>query len=467
MAQDPAARPRGINFKLAIASLAFMAMTSSRAAAEAREFSLENGLKVIVQEDRRAPVVVSQVWYKVGSSYEHGGITGISHALEHMMFQGTARHGPGEFSRIISEHGGEENAFTGMDYTAYFQKLDRAHLAVSFDLEADRMRGLRLSDQEFGKEIKVVMEERRLRTEDNPEALVVETARALSFQTSPYRQPIIGWMNDIEELSVADLRAWYRRWYAPNNAVVVVVGDVVTDEVGALAKKYFGPVPKSPVLPVKSRTEVVQRGIRRATVRQPAKVPYLFLGFKVPVLRTAIGSKHVSREEVYALEVLAGVLSGGDSARLNRRLVRERQIAAAANAQYSLTDRLDSLFVLEATPAEGRTVQELETALREEIALLKTKPIDAAELRRIKAQVVANDVFERDSMFYQAMQIGLLETVGLDWRLKDQYVDNIKAVTAEEVQSAARKYFVDDGLTVAIMQPVSSSSLPATAEGAL
>ncbi|MGH8537325.1 MAG: M16 family metallopeptidase [Gammaproteobacteria bacterium] len=454
-------------FELTIASLAFTAITPTHAAAETREFSLENGLKVIVQEDHRAPVVVSQVWYKVGSSYEHGGITGISHALEHMMFQGTARHGPGEFSRIISEHGGEENAFTGIDYTAYFQKLDRAHLAVSFELEADRMRGLTLSDQEFGKEIKVVMEERRLRTDDNPEALVVETARALSFQTSPYRQPIIGWMNDIEQLSAADLRAWYRRWYAPNNAVVVVVGDIVTDEVGALAKKYFGPVPKSPVLPVKSRTEVVQKGLRRVTVRQPAKVPYLFMGYKVPVLRTAIGgSKHVSREEVYALEVLAGVLGGGDSARLNRRLVRERQIAAAANAQYSLTDRLDSLFVLEATPAEGRTVQELETALREEIALLKTRPIDAAELRRIKTQVIANDVYERDSMFYQAMQIGLMETVGLDWRLKDQYVDNIKAVTAEEVQSAARKYFVDDGLTVAIMQPVSSISLPETAEGA-
>nr|MDQ3565931.1 insulinase family protein [Pseudomonadota bacterium] len=284
----------------------------------------------------------------------------------------------------------------------------------------------------------------------------------------PYRQPVIGWMNDIEQLNATDLRSWYRRWYAPNNAVVVVVGDIVTDEVAALARKYFGPVPKSPVLPVKSRTEVAQKGIRRVTVRQPAKVPYLFLGFKVPVLRTAIGgSKHVSHEEVYALEVLAGVLSGGDSARLNRRLVRERQIAAAANARYSLTDRLDSLFVLEATPAEGRTVQELETALREEIALLKTKPIDAAELRRIKTQVIANDVYERDSMFYQAMQIGLMETVGLDWRLKDQYVDNIKAVTAEAVQSAAHKYFVDDRLTVAIMQPVSSSSLPATAEGAL
>ena len=196
------------------------------AAGAVTEYRLDNGLKLLVKEDHRAPVVVSQVWYKVGASYEHDGITGVSHVLEHMMFKGTDAHPPGEFSRIISENGGRENAFTSKDYTAYFQRLEKSRLAVSFELEADRMRNLHLQDKEFQKEINVVMEERRLRTEDKPTALTYEQFIAAAFVSGSVRIPTIGWMNDLENMELEDLQRWYQRWYAPNNAIVVVVGDV-------------------------------------------------------------------------------------------------------------------------------------------------------------------------------------------------------------------------------------------------
>jgi zinc protease len=425
------------------------------AAAEVREFMLDNGLKLIVQEDHRASVVVSEVWYKVGSSYEHEGITGVSHALEHMMFQGTERHPAGEFSRLISASGGEENAFTGSDYTAYFQTMAKENLSLSFELEADRMRGLALPEQEFAKEIKVVMEERRLRTDDKPESLMAETAMAVAFETSPYRHPVIGWMHDLEAMTVADLRAWYERWYAPNNATLVVVGDVEPGTVFDLAKRYFGPLVSGQRPAPKPAREVAQKGQRRATVREVARLPQLLMAYKVPVLTSAVANPaEIPRGEVFALEVLADLLSGGDSARLPRHLVREQEVAASADVGYNLGDRLESLFTLEAVPAEGRDPKALESALRREIERLRSESVPAAEIDRVKARVIARKVFELDSMFYQAMQIGFLESVGLDWRLKDQYLDAVKAVTAEEVRAVATKYLIDERLTVAVLEPL-------------
>ncbi len=413
------------------------------------EFTLDNGLKLLVREDHRAPVVVSQIWYKVGSSYEHDGITGISHVLEHMMFKGTEKYPAGEFSRIISENGGRENAFTGKDYTAYFQQLEKSRLEVSFRLEADRMRNLLLPEDEFRKEVRVVMEERRLRTEDDPEALTYEQFMATAFVSSPYGHPVIGWMDDLENLTIEDLRRWYRRWYAPNNATVVVVGDVDPQAVYALASKHFGPLKPSTLIPPKPRREIPQRGLRRITVKAPAQLPYLLMGYKVPVLKTA-----AEDWEPYALEVLAGVLDGGDSARLARELVRGRQIAASAGAGYSLTARQDDLLLLDGTPAPGHDIQTLKAALRDQIRRLREEPVSPAELARVKAQVVANDVYQKDSVFYQAMVLGILETVGLDWRLADEYVDRIRAVTAEQIQAVARKYLTDDRLTIAVLEPL-------------
>ncbi len=412
------------------------------------EFELDNGLQILVKADHRAPVVVSQIWYKVGASYERAGHTGISHVLEHMMFKGTEAHPAGEFSRIISRHGGQENAFTGRDYTAYFQKLAERHLEVSLRLEADRMRNLLLEPEEFGKEIQVVMEERRLRTEDQPRSLTHEHFNAIAHPAAPYGQPVIGWMDDLRHMSVEDLRAWYRRWYAPNNATLVVVGDVDPEAVRRLAEEHFGPLEPSTLEPLDRRPTLTQRGPRRITVRAPAELPYLIMGYKVPVLATA-----AKPWEAYALEVLAGVLDGGDSARLPRRLVRGTEVAASAGASYDLYARLDSVLGLDGTPAPGKTLEAVERALREEVRRLRAEPVAAEELERVKAQVVADDVFQRDSMFYQALEIGMLETVGLGWEVMDRYVERIRAVTAEQVQEVARKYLTDGRLTVAVLEP--------------
>ncbi|MEO5574085.1 MAG: pitrilysin family protein [Gammaproteobacteria bacterium] len=426
---------------------------------------LDNGLKLVVKEDHRAPVVVSQVWYKVGSSYEPTGLTGVSHVLEHMMFKGTAKHPPNEFSRIIAANGGRENAFTGRDYTGYYQQLENSRLPISFELEADRMRNLLLPEEEFAKEVKVVMEERRLRTEDDPEALTYEHFNGVAFISSPYHHPVIGWMDDLENLNVADLKQWYATWYAPNNATVVVVGDVNPQEVLSLAQQYFGPLKPSKLIPLKPRREIEQKGIRQITVKAPAELPYLLMGYQVPVLKTA--GKDTAWEP-YALEVLAGVLDGGDSARLSKYLVRDSQIAASAGAGYSLYARLQDLFMLDGTPAQGHTITELEQALRTQVKRLQEEKVSDAELARIKAQVVASEVYARDSTMSQAMQVGTLETVGLDWRLIDDYVAKVSAVTAEQIQQVARKYLIDDHLTIAVLEPlpIDPNAPPRAAQGA-
>ena len=416
---------------------------------KATEHVLSNGLKVLVKEDHRSPVVVSQVWYKVGSSYEPGGITGISHMLEHMMFKGTDKHAVGEFSRIIAENGGDENAFTGQDYTAYFQTMAADKLEVSMELEADRMRNLHLLPEELKKELQVVTEERRMRTEDNPQGKMQEHFNAMAYSSSPYKHPVIGWPADIANYTVEDLQAWYQRWYAPNNATLVIVGDVKTDDVFKLAEKYFAPLKTSEIKPIKPQTEIEQLGLRRMTVKVPAKLPSIVMGYKVPVLKTA-----ENEWEAYALEVLAGVLDGGSSARLTSGLVRGKQIAVSAGAGYGLTSRLSDLFELEATPAEGKTLQEMETALKAEIAKLQKTPISEEELSRIKAQVLANAVYERDSNFYQAMQLGMLETVGLGWQKADEYVDKVNQVTAAQVLEVAKKYLIDDHLSIAYLEPL-------------
>ncbi|WAR44665.1 M16 family metallopeptidase [Methylomonas rapida] len=426
------------------------------------EHVLGNGLKILVKEDRRAPVVVSQVWYKVGGSYEPGGITGISHMLEHMMFKGTQQYPAGEFSRIIAENGGQENAFTGNDYTAYFQTLEKSRLEISFKLEADRMRNLDLKAEELEKELQVVTEERRMRTEDKPRAKMQEQFNAVAFINSPYKNPVIGWPSDIANYKVEDLQTWYQKWYAPNNATLVVVGDVDAPEVVKLAEQYFAGLKPSEIKPIKPQEEIEQKGARKLTVKAPAKLPYLMLGYKVPVLNTA-----KPEWEAYALEVLAGILDGGNGARLSSRLVRGKEIAVSAGAGYDMTSRLPDMFLLEATPAEGKSVFDLEYALKEEVNQLQSELISKEELQRIKAQVLANDIYQKDSNFYQAMQLGLLETVGLGWQKADEYVGKINQVTAEQVREVARKYLIDDRLTVAYLdpQPITEAPKPAKLTG--
>jgi len=418
-----------------------------------QSYTLSTGMKVLVIENHRAPVVVSQIWYKIGASYEHDGITGISHVLEHMMFKGTEKYPAGEFSEIIAANGGEENAFTGQDYTAYFQKIANDRLELCLEMEADRMRNLVFEEKEFLKEIEVVKEERRLRTDDKPAALTYERFKAVAYTNSPYRRPIIGWMEDLETLTVDDAREWYETWYAPNNATLVVAGDVVAEEVFQLAKQYFGQLPSSIIPTLKPRREAKQYGIQRVTVEVPAKIPYLVMGYKAPVLsRSEEGRKN--EWEVYALEVLAGVLDGGSSARLSDNLVRGQQIASSASASYGMSARHETLFILSAVPNDGVAIEVLEFALREEVSTIRTQLPDEEELDRVKAQVVAAQVYQQDSTFYQAMEVGMLDTIGLPWQVKDEYVDKILAVTALQVQQVANKYLTDDRLTVAILEPL-------------
>ena len=423
---------------------------ASPAAATPKVFErqLANGLKVLVKPDHRAPVLTSQVWYKVGSSYEYGGITGISHLLEHMMFKGTESRKAGEFSRIVAENGGEENAFTGSDYTAYYQNLASDRLAVSFELEADRMRNLALSPEDFAKEREVVTEERRLRTDDDPQALTAEQFEAVAYAVSPYRNPIIGWPGDLEQLKAADLRDWYRQWYAPNNATVVVAGDIDPEQVFALAAQYFGPLKAEPVQPPKAQSEPAQRGEKRLSVKAPAQEPYLLMGYKTP----AAADAEIDWEP-YALEVLSSVLDGGSSARLERELVRGQQIASSASAAYSAFSRLPGLFMLDGVPAKGHDIPAVEAALRAQIERLQREPVDAAELERIRTQLIAGKVYEQDSVFSQALRLGQLETLGLGWPLADQYVERLAAVTPEQVQAVAKKYLTPDRLTVAVLDP--------------
>ena len=423
--------------------------------AETYERTLANGLKVIVKEDHRAPVVVQQIWYKAGSMDEITGTTGVAHALEHMMFKGTRAVPAGEFSRRIAAAGGRENAFTNSDYTAYFQQLDKSRLPLAMKLESDRMHNLNLTAGEFGKEIKVVMEERRMRTDDDPQSLMNEIMMATIFEEHPYHHPVIGWMSDLQVMTVNDVQAWYKRWYAPNNATLVVAGDVKADEVFALAQRYYGGIPRKVLPPRRDFAEPRQVGIKRLVVKAPAELPQLVMAYQAPALKDP-----KQDWKPYALEMLAGVLDGNESARLNKHLVREQQVASAAGAGYDSASRGPSLFTLAATPSTGKTVQDVEAALRAEIALLVKNGVDADELKRVKAQVMAAEVYKLDSVFYQAMQIGQLESIGLGYQAIPVMLEKLQQVTAAQVQQVAREFLQDDNLTVAVLDPQPLSGKP-------
>jgi zinc protease len=426
---------------------------SAVAAPKTTEFRLDNGLKIVVQEDHRAPVVVTEVWYKVGSSYETMGQTGISHALEHMMFKGTPKVPAGEFSRIVNKFGGNDNAFTTNDFTAYYQLYAADRLPLALELEADRMANLVIDPVQFASEIQVVMEERRMRTDDNPDSIAYERFAAAAFLTSPERIPTIGWMTDIQQLTALDLRHWYETWYTPNNATLVVVGDVDPAQVKTLAQKYFGAIPARAVPKVPLPRELPEPGQRELALKLPAKVPALFIGFNVPSLNT-----EATPDEAYALRMMVGVLDEGSSARFETRVVRQQQVAVAIGTGYDLFGRGDTLVTINAVPNDKRSLEEVRKAVMAEIEKLKSDPIDAEEMKRVYAGILAGNVFDRDSIVNQANTIGSLESVGLGWRTLDILPQKLQAVTPEQIRAVARKYLVPARMTVLSMQPEASGA---------
>ncbi|PTD96852.1 M16 family metallopeptidase [Pseudothauera lacus] len=434
---------------------ALLTLVSAAASANPFETVLDNGLKVIVKEDRRAPSVVHMLWYRAGSMDEPDGVSGVAHVLEHMMFKGTREVGPGEFNKRVAAVGGRDNAFTSRDYTAYFQQVPPSQLGTMMALEADRMVNLVITDDEFAREIEVVKEERRLRTDDRPRALVFEQLMATAFQSHPYRRPVIGWMPDLKTMQADDARAWYRDWYAPNNAWLVVVGDVDHQAVFELARQHYGPIPARELPARRIASEPAQRGPRHTMVEAPAELPYVAMAWHAPALRDPAADR-----EAYALDVLAAILAGYDGARLPRTLVRERRLAVSASAGYGGSGRGPALFYLDGAPAPGHQKAELEAALLEEIARIAEHGVSADELRRVKAQAVAAQVYKRDSLMGQAMEIGFLEAAGLSWRDDETLLEGLRSVTAEEVQEVARRVFSARTQSTARLRPLPMEQRP-------
>ncbi len=370
------------------------------------------------------------------------------------MFKGTRKLKPGEFSKKVAALGGRENAFTSRDYTAYHQQVEKSRLVQVMALEADRMQNLTMDPAEFAKEIRVVMEERRLRTDDQPMSLLMEALNATAFVANPYRNPVVGWMDDLQNMNANDALAWYRRWYAPNNAVVVIAGDVDPKQVLKLAEKYFGKIPPKTLPKTKPQEEPKQNGIRRVTVKAPAENPYLVMAYKVPRLLDVDKD-----EDPFALEVLAAVLDGYDNARLPAKLVRTDRIANSVDAGYDGTARGPVMFMLSGEPTKDTSLEQLETTLRAEVERIAKEGVSADELRRVKAQLIASQVYKRDSVFGQAMEIGSVELSGFSYRQIDRMIERLAAVTPAQVQAVAQKYFSDDQLTVATLLP-----LPLTAQ---
>lgn len=449
--------PRWPVCKIALTALLLGPMLTATAQvqtpSQATQFTLSNGFTVIVKPDRRAPTAVHMVWLRVGSMDEVDGTSGVAHVLEHMMFKGTPEVKAGEFSRRVAALGGRENAFTSKDYTGYYQQIPANRLQDVMQLESDRFAHNQWPDEEFKKELEVVKEERRMRTEDSPRALMHEAVEATVFVASSYRRPVVGWMSDLQAMTPSDAREFYQRWYVPGNAVVVVAGDVDVAQVRAWAEKYYGAVPARAVPVRKPREEPAQAGIRRMDFKAPAEQTYVSLSFKVPALQSLDGS-HAGDTDALALTVLSAVLDGYSGARLERALTQgDNRVADSAGAGNGLWGRGPQLFTLEGVPVAGKTAAQVEAALRGQVALIARDGVTEAELNRVKTQWVASEVYKLDSIFNQARELGSHWVQGLPLEASEQLMTRLRGVTAEQVKAVAGKYFGDDQLTVAVLLP--------------
>ncbi len=410
------------------------------------ETTLPNGLRVILLENHKAPLITFHVWYRVGSRNEEWGKTGLSHMLEHMMFKGTKKYGPEEYSRIIQENGGETNAFTTRDYTGYFATLRSDRVQVVMDLEADRMQNLNLREEDFATERMVVMEERRMRTDDDPQAYLLEQLEATAYQLQPYHWPIIGWMDDIQRFTLEDLKAYYRTYYNPANAFLVVVGDFKKEELLPRVEKTFGSILRREVPNPNRPADPPQSGERRISVKKEAQLPFVVMGYHVP---------NLGQPDAYVLEVINGLLSGGKSSRFYQKLVQEKQLVLDADAENSLLSRDPSLFYVYATPLPGKQVAEVEKALAEEIERLQKEPVGTRELEKVKNQVESSFIYSQDSLYFQAMLLARYE-ISQSWKALDQYLPAIQRTTPEDIQRVVRQYLNPDNRTVGTLIPLPS-----------
>lgn len=415
-------------------------------------YQLLNGLKLIVREDHRAPVVLSSVWYKVGSTYEQNGTTGISHALEHMMFRGTKQVTAGQFVSLVNNNGGSQNAMTTNDYTMYYQFLPANKLNISFQLESDRMQNLLLSEKDFLKEIQVVMEERRMNFEDNPQSKGWILLNAVAATNNPDQHPTIGWKGDLEQMTVNDLRQWYHHWYGPNNAVLVVIGDVQPEAVYQLAKQYFDSIPRIDLPISKKFVPEPYVSTRKINVKLPAKLPLLMMAYNVPSLVTAKATW-----QPYALSLLANILGNGDSSRLAQDLVRKQRSATEVDVDYDPFRLVDNLFTVMIIPTPGNNLNQLQTAVLNEIQQLQQTLITPEQLNRAKAEFIAGQIYANDSLMSQASQIGVAEMIGMPWQQALQIVKNITLVTPEQIQEVAKTFLKANRLTIENLIPESTS----------
>jgi zinc protease len=419
----------------------------------ALQYSLPNGLTVIIKPDRRAPTAVHMLWLRTGAMDEVDGTTGVAHVLEHMLFKGTDVLKVGEFSQKVAALGGRENAFTARDYTGYYQQIPSNKLEDVMKLEANRFVKNQWADEEFKKELEVVKEERRLRTEDNPRSLMWEALNAVMFTASPYRRPIVGWMSDLDAMQPDDARNFYRQWYAPNNAAVVIAGDVDIDKAKALVEKYYGSIPMRALPARKPREEPAQTGPRRLDFKAPAEQAYVGLAFKVPQI-TAPAATDTASLDAYALVVMAAVLDGYSGARLDRALTQgDNAVADSAGAYCGLSGRGPQICALDGVPAKGKTAAQLEAALREQVAKIAKDGVNEAELSRVKTQWVAGQVYQQDSVFSQARSLGANWVSGLPVDTDQIVIDRLRQVTAQQVKDVAARYFGDDALTVGTLLP--------------
>ncbi|MDD0812274.1 pitrilysin family protein [Curvibacter sp. RS43] len=418
-----------------------------------QQFTLSNGMTLIVKPDHRAPTVAHMLWVRVGSMDEVDGTSGVAHALEHMMFKGTPNLTPGEFSRRVAALGGRENAFTTRDYTGYYQQIPAARLEEVMQLEADRFANNQWADDEFRREIEVIKEERRMRTDDNPRARLYEALNAAAFVASPYHRPVVGWMSDLDAMTADDVRQFWRTWYSPVNAAVVIAGDVTPEQALALARRYYEPVPSRALPARKPRLEPTQVGLRRLDYKAPAEQAYVALAFKVPQLNS-IEQAGAPDDDALALTVLAAVLDGYPGARLERTLTQgERRVADSAGAYNGLMGRGPQMFVLDGVPTPGQSPEAVEAALRAQVKRVAEQGISEAELQRVKTQWVASEVYKLDSVFNQANELGRYWVQGMPLDASERLIQRLRQVSAAQVQSVAARYFGDDQLTVAILRP--------------